>query len=58
MLAKINTELCTGCGSCVDECPAGAISVNDKDVAVVDEAECLGCGVCEDACPNRAISIE
>ncbi|MHB8103605.1 MAG: 4Fe-4S binding protein [Methanosarcina sp.] len=49
---------CTGCGSCIDECPAAAISLSDDDIAVVDEKECLDCGACEDACPNGAITIE
>ncbi len=58
MVAKVNADICTGCGTCVDECPAAAISLNDDDIAVVDENECLDCGACEDACPNNAIAIE
>ncbi|HII91727.1 MAG TPA: 4Fe-4S binding protein [Methanosarcina sp.] len=58
MVAKVNADICTGCGTCVDECPAAAISLNDDDIAVVDEGECLDCGACEDACPNNAITIE
>jgi ferredoxin len=58
MVAKVNADICTGCGTCVDECPAAAISLNDDDIAVVDESECLDCGACEDACPNNAITIE
>ena len=57
MVAKIDADACTGCGSCIDECPAAAISLSD-DIAVVDEDECLDCGACEDACPNSAITIE
>jgi ferredoxin len=57
MVAKIKTEDCTGCGTCVDECPASAISMkNDK--AKVDEEECTECGACVDACPAEAISME
>ncbi|KKG15412.1 ferredoxin [Methanosarcina sp. 2.H.T.1A.6] len=58
MVAKIDADACTGCGSCIDECPAAAISLNDDDIAVVDEDECLDCGACEDACPNGAITLE
>ncbi|WP_292371483.1 4Fe-4S binding protein [Methanosarcina sp. UBA411] len=57
MVAKVDADSCTGCGTCVDECPAAAISLND-DIAVVDENECLDCGACEDACPNNAITID
>lgn len=58
MVAKVDADACTGCGSCIDECPAAAISLNDDDIAVVDENECLDCGACEDACPNGAITLE
>jgi Fe-S-cluster-containing hydrogenase component 2 len=57
MIAKIKADSCVGCGSCVDECPAAAISLKDE-IAVVNEEECLGCGACEDVCPSGAITIE
>jgi NAD-dependent dihydropyrimidine dehydrogenase PreA subunit len=58
MVAKIDSDVCIGCGSCIDECTSAAISLNDEDIAVVDEDECLDCGACEDTCPNGAITIE
>jgi NAD-dependent dihydropyrimidine dehydrogenase PreA subunit len=58
MVAKINEDSCTGCGSCIDECPAAAISLNEKDKAFVNVDECLECGACEDTCPNGAITLE
>ena len=33
-------------------------TINDDDIAVVDEDECLDCGACVDACPNGAITLE
>ncbi len=57
MVAKVNTEECTGCGICVDECPATAIEMKTEK-AKVDEAECTDCGTCVDACPNSAITVE
>ncbi|MCZ7392787.1 MAG: 4Fe-4S binding protein [Candidatus Methanoperedens sp.] len=57
MVAKVNTEECTGCGICVDECPANAIELKNEK-AKVDEVECTDCGTCVDACPNSAIKVE
>jgi NAD-dependent dihydropyrimidine dehydrogenase PreA subunit len=45
---------CTGCGACVEVCPAGAITLVDGK-ARVDEELCTGCGACVDACPEGAI---
>ncbi len=57
MPAKVNEEKCTGCESCVEECPSEAISM-DGDKAVVNPDACIDCGVCVDACPAEAISLE
>jgi ferredoxin len=57
MPAKVDKEKCTGCETCVEECPSEAISMaNGK--AVVDPDTCIDCGVCVDACPVEAISME
>jgi ferredoxin len=57
MVAKINANSCKCCGSCIGECPASEISLND-DVAFVEEDECIGCGICKDTCPHGAITID
>lgn len=57
MCAKVNDDLCTGCGECVEGCPMEALSVVDEK-AVVNEEECIECGGCELDCPNNAISID
>ena len=57
MPAKVDEEKCTGCGTCVEECPSEAISII-KDKAVIDSNACIDCGVCVDACPEEAISME
>jgi ferredoxin len=57
MPVEVDHEKCTGCESCVEECPSEAISVVDEK-AVVDADACVECGVCVDACPEEAISME
>jgi ferredoxin len=48
------TEACTSCGTCADECPAGAIK-EGKETYVIDKEECTECGSCTDVCPSEAI---
>jgi Formate hydrogenlyase subunit 6/NADH:ubiquinone oxidoreductase 23 kD subunit (chain I) len=57
MPAKVDKGKCTGCESCVTECPSEAIKmVGGK--AEVNAELCVDCGVCVDACPVEAISME
>lgn len=50
----VKQEDCVGCGVCVEECPANAISMVDEK-AVIDMVECIRCGVCHDVCPQEAV---
>ncbi len=52
---KVLTDECTGCGSCVDACPFGAITMED-DVAVIGD-KCTYCGACVEVCPVEAIVL-
>ncbi len=54
--ARVNTSLCTGCGTCVDICRFNAIDL--KDTASIDPLACEGCGVCAHFCPEKAIELE
>lgn len=56
MSAKVSVDKCTGCETCVSECPSEAISMVDGK-AIVGDA-CVDCGVCVDACPAAAITME
>ena len=48
------SEDCIACGTCLDECPMGAIS--EGDIYVIDADVCTDCGTCADVCPSSAIS--
>ena len=59
MTVKVDKELCTGCGLCVDSCPSEALKMNEAEekVEVIAEA-CVDCGVCVDECPSEALEME
>jgi len=60
LIAKVNEDLCSGCGICETACPYHAVVVEKKDnreLAKVTEGLCRGCGVCSSACPMDAIAM-
>jgi electron transfer flavoprotein alpha subunit len=52
----IDDDQCTGCGSCVDSCPFGAIELEDDKAKILPN--CNLCGACVEACPVEAITLE
>lgn len=51
---------CTGCGLCVDACPAGARGIYLADggaACLVDRQKCIVCGKCAASCPTHAAEI-
>ena len=52
---SINPKNCTGCGSCLKQCPQNAISGNKKEPHNIDPEKCIKCGACYDACKFNAI---
>ncbi len=54
---RVDADLCTGCGLCVERCQFDALDV-ENGVCRADYARCVGCGVCVPACPVSALSME
>lgn len=50
----VNADMCTGCGTCVEECPVGAVSLEGA-TATIDDEKCVRCGRCHDVCPEEAV---
>jgi NADPH-dependent glutamate synthase beta subunit-like oxidoreductase/coenzyme F420-reducing hydrogenase delta subunit/NAD-dependent dihydropyrimidine dehydrogenase PreA subunit len=61
LTARVNSELCRGCGDCVEVCMYSAPQLknqgNEVYISEIDETLCLGCGVCLSACISSAIGI-
>ncbi|MGD9116899.1 MAG: CoB--CoM heterodisulfide reductase iron-sulfur subunit A family protein [Dehalococcoidia bacterium] len=58
-VSEISESFCTGCKTCIEVCPYGAISFDeDKRVSVVNEVLCHGCGNCAAACPSGAARLK
>lgn len=53
-IPQIDTDLCTGCGKCIEVCPVDAITLENKK-AIIDEERCNACRACISSCPNEAI---
>ena len=54
-MVEINKEKCTGCGSCVSDCVAGNLSLQDGKA--VCGGPCILCGHCVAICPSNAVAI-
>jgi len=50
---KVDQELCTGCGRCVDSCFFGAHIWEDDKPQITEN--CVGCHFCQSICPEEAI---
>ena len=55
IMAYVIGDDCVACGTCIDECPVGAISEGEK--YSIDPDQCTECGTCADACPSGAITL-
>ena len=56
--AKVGTDECVKCLTCVRACPFEVpLWDEDRHEIMIDEALCQGCGVCTAACPRQTIDL-
>jgi uncharacterized protein (DUF362 family)/NAD-dependent dihydropyrimidine dehydrogenase PreA subunit len=54
---QADPELCSGCGTCIDQCPVSALSMNGN-IPQVDADTCITCFCCQEICPEKAITLK
>ena len=54
--ARIDSDLCATCGTCIERCQIDAIIEGDEFMEI-DTARCIGCGLCVPTCPEEAVSL-
>lgn len=54
---QADPELCSGCGTCVDQCAASALSMNGN-LPRVDADKCITCFCCQEICPEKAMTLK
>ena len=60
------TDLCKGCGLCVDACPKKIIALSSDKLnkkghspaEITDPSKCIGCAFCATMCPDCVITVE
>jgi uncharacterized Fe-S center protein len=53
---KVDAEACTGCGTCVNQCPVSALSMSEH-IPNVNTDTCIMCFCCQEICPEKAITL-
>jgi uncharacterized protein (DUF362 family)/NAD-dependent dihydropyrimidine dehydrogenase PreA subunit len=53
---QADPDLCTSCGTCIDQCPVSALSMSDL-IPQVDADTCITCFCCQEICPEKAITL-
>ncbi len=54
---RADPDGCTACGTCVEQCPAQALSMPD-DLPQVDMGLCVTCFCCQEICPEKAMVLQ
>jgi len=55
--ADVDSDLCSGCGTCVERCQMDAIKLVNE-ISKVNKKKCIGCGNCVVTCPEEAIYLK
>lgn len=54
---RADPDLCTGCETCVEQCPGSALTMVDG-LPQVDMDLCVTCFCCQEMCPEKAMALK
>jgi NAD-dependent dihydropyrimidine dehydrogenase PreA subunit len=55
---SLDKEKCIGCGRCIEVCPHGVFSLDNKKAGIKNKRYCMECGACSRNCPVEAIHVD
>lgn len=55
---KLKSDLCTGCGKCLEVCPHNVFLIKDRKAVILDKDRCMECGACVKNCSFKAIEVK
>lgn len=59
MIELIYSDLCNGCGKCVEVCPTNALSLGTDAIPLIrDQSACQTCFMCELYCVSDALYVD
>jgi len=56
-IEKIDPDICSGCGDCVNACPMDVIRMDGLLAVITYPEDCMTCYNCEIDCPVNAITV-
>ena len=51
------SDLCVGCGMCIQVCPHGVFAQENKKAVILDRDQCMECGACAGNCAFGALNV-
>jgi len=55
---RLEQQKCVGCGTCLQVCPHGVLSLTNGKVDIVNRDACMECGACSRNCPVDALRVQ
>jgi NAD-dependent dihydropyrimidine dehydrogenase PreA subunit len=52
------SDRCVGCGMCIEVCPHGVFTLENKKAVILDKDRCMECGACVSNCAFGALKVD